>query len=159
MPLVACGDDGGGSDDTSTGPTTSTTENDSSSSGSSLTASESGSSSESDSGSSSGGSESGSSDETSSGSVDGSSSESGSNDSGGAGFQCGDALICAPESEYCQRQVSDVQGIPDSYQCLPLPDGCNDQISCECLADEPCGEFDLCEETQDGGVILSCPGG
>ena len=153
VPLGACGDDGGGSDETTSGPSSSSGEEESSSSGSSSSeSSESGSSSESsESGSSSGSSE----ESSSSDGADSSSSDSG----GGAGFQCGEQLICAPESEYCQRQVSDVQGVPDSYQCLPLPEACDNQISCDCLDGEPCARFDLCEETQDGGVILSCPGG
>ncbi len=157
---VACGDDGGddgddGAEDSS-GPGSSSGGDDSgSSSGGSVD----------DSGSSSGGSSSGTDGGSSSGTdATGSSSESSGADSsgsesGGAGFACGDDLECDPAAEYCQRQVSDVGGEPDGYQCLPLPKACEGEISCDCLADEPCGEFDLCEETKDGGAILSCPGG
>jgi hypothetical protein len=161
LAVSACGDDGGGgsdgADDESSGPGSSSGDDDSGSS-SGGSADDSGSSSGSaDSGSSSGSADSGSSDGGSSESS-GADSSSGS-ESGGSGFACGEELECDPAAEYCQRQVSDVGGEPDTYQCLPLPKACEGEIACDCLDGEACAEFDLCEETKDGGVILSCPGG
>lgn len=153
---LACGDDGNADESSGPGSSSSADDDDSgSSSGGSVD--DSGSS-----GGSSGGTESGSSsgdDATGSSGESSGADSSGGSESGGSAFACGDELECDPATQYCQRQVSDIGGEPDGYQCLDLPEACGGVIGCECLAEEPCGEFDLCEETKDGGVILSCPGG
>jgi hypothetical protein len=161
LAVSACGDDGGGNDgaddESSSGPGSSSGDDDSGSSSGGSAESGSSSGGSADSGSSSGSADSGSSDGGSSESS-GADSSSGS-ESGGSGFACGEELECDPAAEYCQRQVSDIGGEPDTYQCLPLPKACEGEIACDCLDGEACAEFDLCEATKDGGVILSCPGG
>lgn len=157
LSIAACGDDGGSSSesgDTSAGPSTGP---DDSSSGGSFDSGSSGGSSggaTEDSGST-GGADSGSTGES------GGASESGDStgETGGAAFACGDELECDLATQYCQEQISDVGGEPNTYQCIALPDGCGKANSCDCLTDEPCGDFDLCEMTREGGSILSCPGG
>jgi hypothetical protein len=71
-------------------------------------------------------------------------------------FACG-WRFCDPNSSYCQVGYSDVGGEPNSYNCLPLPDGCGDAPSCDCLADEPCADFNC--EGDENGLQLECPGG
>jgi Kazal-type serine protease inhibitor domain len=72
-------------------------------------------------------------------------------------FACG-YKYCDAALSYCQWSVSDVGGSPDGYGCVPLPQGCDDAPSCACVADEPCAEFS-CEPTDDGGLLVTCPGG
>ncbi|NOY92766.1 MAG: hypothetical protein GXP55_16375 [Deltaproteobacteria bacterium] len=48
--------------------------------------------------------------------------------------ECGDAGPCVSISQYCEIGRSDVGGVPDSYQCLPLPDACLGDLSCGCLS-------------------------
>lgn len=71
-------------------------------------------------------------------------------------FPCGSGF-CVEGQDYCQIQISDVAGIPDSYSCGELPPGCMlADATCACLSDLPCG--DVCE--QDGkNFTLTCPGG
>lgn len=71
-------------------------------------------------------------------------------------FACG-PRFCATESDYCQRQISDVANEPDSYGCASLPSACTNTPSCECVQAEPCGNS--CELLPSGNVILTCPGG
>ena len=70
-------------------------------------------------------------------------------------FACGHRF-CDAATEYCQRSVSDVIGIPDDWTCLPLPAGCGASPDCDCLDGEPCGT--MCSATGDG-FRLTCPGG
>ena len=70
-------------------------------------------------------------------------------------FPCG-PLLCDSSSFYCRRDVSDVGGIPDSWGCMPLPNGCGDPADCTCLEMENCGF--MCEAT-GSGFTLTCPGG
>jgi hypothetical protein len=58
-------------------------------------------------------------------------------------FACG-YEFCADDSEYCEVGVSDVSGVPDRHECVPLPEGCGDEPSCGCLG---------------GTFTLTCPGG
>ena len=55
-----------------------------------------------------------------------------------------------------------LQVLPDTsrhyYICMALPPGCGDTPSCDCLAGEPCADFD-CSELPGGGFVLTCPGG
>ena len=71
-------------------------------------------------------------------------------------FPCG-ASFCGAGT-YCQVQVSDVVGFPDGFSCLPVPGDCGDTPSCDCLANEPCFEFE-CEAVDGGGLKITCPGG
>jgi len=148
----ACGDDdGGGATNTTDTSGPSSTEDSSSSAGESASSS-SGVGEESSTGVDTGTS-------SESGSESGSSGDSSGSDTGGSTFACGDALACDLATEYCQRQVSDVVGMPDTYQCMALPKACGGVGECACLGDEPCADFDLCEVGPEGGAILSCPGG
>lgn len=70
-------------------------------------------------------------------------------------FACG-STFCST-GMYCRRSTSDVGGVPDSYDCVALPDTCNGAGSCDCLKSEPCGDF--CEAKPGGGFQLTCPGG
>jgi hypothetical protein len=70
-------------------------------------------------------------------------------------FPCGQYL-CTEGIEYCQRSVSDVGGIPDSWSCRPVPSGCPMTADCACLTNEPCGT--LCA-VDNGGATVTCPGG
>jgi hypothetical protein len=74
----------------------------------------------------------------------------------GGEFACG-PLFCQTGSEYCLRGVSDVGGIPDQYECRPVPPDCGTAPSCACLANEPCGDW--CETLAPGAILLTCPGG
>lgn len=71
-------------------------------------------------------------------------------------FACGSGF-CALGSEYCQRDVSDVGGVPDGYTCRPLPAACGASPACGCLADVTCGS--MCEAVMGGGLRVTCPGG
>lgn len=71
-------------------------------------------------------------------------------------FTCGTAF-CDVASQYCLLSVSDVGGIPNSYDCLPLPAGCTSPVSCSCLELVPCGMW--CSVNDQGHVTLTCPGG
>jgi hypothetical protein len=44
-------------------------------------------------------------------------------------FTCGQSG-CDPNTSYCLVSVSGLHGIPTSFECQPLPDGCH---SCDCL--------------------------
>lgn len=71
-------------------------------------------------------------------------------------FACGIGF-CDASMYYCQKSLSDVGGVPDSYTCAPLPDACNPgPATCACLAGVACG--DMCAEA-DGGLTVTCPGG
>lgn len=69
-------------------------------------------------------------------------------------FACG-FVFCEAGTQYCNVQLSDIGGFPNSYQCKGLPNGCAPP-SCDCLKDELCGE--LCEAVE-GGLKVTCPGG
>ncbi|MCA9656327.1 MAG: hypothetical protein H6712_08545 [Myxococcales bacterium] len=70
-------------------------------------------------------------------------------------FRCG-YRFCDPQVAYCQLSASDVGGEPDGYTCVQ-PTECS-PIECGCLDAEPCFAFG-CETTEDGGVLIVCPGG
>ena len=71
-------------------------------------------------------------------------------------FSCGPWFCDLPYS-YCQVQISDVGGIPNTYTCKPLLSGCGSTPSCDCLSSEPCG-FE-CKGDDKEGLTLTCPGG
>jgi hypothetical protein len=71
-------------------------------------------------------------------------------------FSCGHGF-CDRKTQYCQRTLSDVFGMPDDFACMPLPAACGSMPSCACLANEPCAK--ACGTTIDNGLILNCPGG
>jgi hypothetical protein len=71
-------------------------------------------------------------------------------------FPCGGSK-CAIATQYCERQVSDVGGVPDTYTCKPLPASCMGAPSCTCVRSEPCGGS--CQGNGPLGLMLTCPGG
>lgn len=74
-------------------------------------------------------------------------------------FGCGHSF-CTLATEFCQKTLSDVGGMPDSYSCAPLPMACGDMPSCACLGD-PCGAPvpGSCVQDVSGGLTFTCPGG
>lgn len=91
-----------------------------------------------------------------SGSSSGGMTSTGATTTGGEGFACGPDLSCDRDSQYCEQQVSDVVGVPDSWFCIDAPAACPGPADCECLADEPCADFQ-CNDRD--GITLVCPGG
>lgn len=71
-------------------------------------------------------------------------------------FACG-AGFCAKGQQYCQKTLSDVPGIPHTYQCLPYPAACGGNADCACFANENCGN--MCSGNAMDGITLTCPGG
>jgi hypothetical protein len=74
-------------------------------------------------------------------------------------FPCGHRF-CDVKSSYCVRTGSDVGGMPDSYDCAPLPTLCQAKPSCGCIVN-PCGGPvpSKCAMTPEGGIFVMCPGG
>ncbi len=71
-------------------------------------------------------------------------------------FPCGSGF-CVASQQYCQIQLSDVAGIPDTFSCVELPPNCQvPDAVCACLSDVECGETCMQE---DGAFTLTCPGG
>ena len=72
-------------------------------------------------------------------------------------FACGSGF-CDTGISYCERDVSDVGGVPTTYQCKPLPPSCGLPATCSCLANVTCGS--MCAPSNDGaGLVVTCPGG
>ncbi len=71
-------------------------------------------------------------------------------------FGCGSGF-CAKGQQYCQKTLSDVQGIPDTFMCLPYPAACMGNADCACFANEACGN--ACSGNAMDGITLTCPGG
>ena len=67
-------------------------------------------------------------------------------------FRCGPTLLCRAWVENCEIQRSDVGGEPDSFGCVPIASGCR---GCDCI---PPGASS-CEEVENGGVVVTYPGG
>jgi len=72
-------------------------------------------------------------------------------------FACG-WYFCELGTTYCQHSASDVLPSPDGWSCPMVPRDCVGMPTCDCLANEPCADFG-CEETPDGGLVITCPGG
>ncbi len=72
-------------------------------------------------------------------------------------FACG-FRFCDRATSYCRISRSDIGGYPDNYGCAPLPEACGDAPDCTCLLGEPCADFG-CAATDDGGLVIECPGG
>lgn len=70
-------------------------------------------------------------------------------------FPCG-AGFCDLKTSYCEVQLSDVVGLPDTFTCKDLPNNC-DPIGCACLKGLACA--DMCEVVDGGGLKVNCPGG
>jgi hypothetical protein len=70
-------------------------------------------------------------------------------------FPCG-AHFCTSLEEWCLAHVVDITGVPDEYDCKPLPPECNGVPTCDCVtgADE-CVEWS-CDELDSGDVRISC---
>ena len=72
-------------------------------------------------------------------------------------FPCG-AGFCDVGISYCERDTSDVGGVPSTYGCKPLPPSCGNPATCACLANVVCGS--MCAAVGDGtGLQVTCPGG
>jgi hypothetical protein len=72
-------------------------------------------------------------------------------------FACGSGF-CDIGISYCERDTSDVGGVPSSYGCKPLPPSCGLPATCACLANVVCGA--MCAPSVDGaGLVVTCPGG
>jgi hypothetical protein len=71
-------------------------------------------------------------------------------------FDCGTSH-CKGGREYCRHSISDVGSIPDTFECIALPDACGDTPTCACVAEAPCGG--LCEASAAGDLTVTCPGG
>jgi hypothetical protein len=83
-------------------------------------------------------------------------------------FACG-SQSCTAYAQYCVKSLSDVDGVPDTYFCAPLPNGCFGQLAtpnCDCLAGVACGCGTAawcgwtCNTGPDpGALMVTCPGG
>lgn len=62
-------------------------------------------------------------------------------------FACGTG-VCHHGTEYCQ--ISTSGGQPYDVVCLPVPDTCNGEPSCDCIS---CGS---CEQSPSGDVTVTC---
>lgn len=71
-------------------------------------------------------------------------------------YGCGPAF-CGLGSQYCRHAVSDVGGIPDGWECQPLPAACGKTPTCACMTGEACSDW--CTTAALGEVTLTCPGG
>jgi hypothetical protein len=69
---------------------------------------------------------------------------------------CG-PLVCVNGNQYCEHNLSDVSGQPDSYTCRFFPATCPMPATCACLSGEPCGTN--CTQAADGTITVMCPGG
>src|SRR4051794_30985929 len=67
-------------------------------------------------------------------------------------FPCGQS-DCMIATQYCERQASDVGGVPDVYACKPLPASCAGATSCACVKSEACGA--RCGGTGSLGMVLT----
>ena len=71
-----------------------------------------------------------------------------------AGYvRCG-YRFCDPDRTYCRQNVPGTITTPSTFECQPLPSSCNSNITCGCLAAEPCG--DTCQELSSGGIMVTC---
>jgi hypothetical protein len=69
-------------------------------------------------------------------------------------FACG-FRFCGSGEAYCLYQFTDITISPDTYTCTPLPDGCGDTPTCDCIVDVPCVDFG-CETLPGGDLLVSC---
>jgi hypothetical protein len=73
---------------------------------------------------------------------------------------------CDSDTELRITYGSDIAGVDDSTTCEALPDGCEEDPSCECLIGQQvegihldfCLEQGSCEN-DDGLLLVVCPGG
>jgi hypothetical protein len=70
-------------------------------------------------------------------------------------FACGQHF-CNAATQFCERVISDVVGMPDDYVCPQLPAACSGTASCACITTDPCGQ---CMMVTGGGLMVTCPGG
>jgi hypothetical protein len=73
-------------------------------------------------------------------------------------FSCGPRL-CSKTEEYCQRTVSDVGSLPDSYECLSIPPSCRatPPPTCACLVGD--ASWPSCSADSEGNLTVVYPGG
>lgn len=72
-------------------------------------------------------------------------------------FACGPSFCEQSPSQYCLHELSDVGGVPDTWQCNPAPDACKVGPSCGCLKGLPCATS--CTGDAKGNWTLTCGGG
>jgi hypothetical protein len=73
-------------------------------------------------------------------------------------FSCGPNLLCDSLTQFCERSVSDVGGVPDNYACIAFPDQCRTAHNCGCLAEAGVACAVPCS-TSGIGIEVTCPGG
>jgi hypothetical protein len=65
-------------------------------------------------------------------------------------FSCG-AHFCQSNTDYCEHEVSDIGGLPDTYTCKPVPAACGATPSCACLSGVACG---TCSASSNGDLTV-----
>jgi hypothetical protein len=65
-------------------------------------------------------------------------------------FACGPEETCRVDTQLCVHARSSMTGVPDSYSCQPLPEGC---MSCSCTR-RPWS----CEQGSEGGITITYGG-
>jgi hypothetical protein len=65
-------------------------------------------------------------------------------------FACGPEQDCVAGQSYCHVTHPDMAGDPDGFECVPIPDACSGDATCECLGGEVA--YDAC--TGDTGRIV-----
>jgi hypothetical protein len=70
-------------------------------------------------------------------------------------IRCGSSK-CDKTTEYCEvvLDANNPEGTTPVTTCRPLPVGCVNSPSCECMAAEPCSGY--CQGTAEGGFQLAC---
>lgn len=71
-------------------------------------------------------------------------------------YPCG-VGFCDAGWLYCRLSLSDVAGWDHEYGCYSYPPSCGASPTCDCLIDEPCGQW--CTDDGSGNLTLTCPGG
>ena len=73
---------------------------------------------------------------------------------------CG-AGWCASATQYCEETL-DHGGYPTyRYECRSLPQACDDDLTCDCFPEDPCGDSyyipaQICEVDPDGSRRITC---
>jgi hypothetical protein len=73
------------------------------------------------------------------------------------GTPCGpDGLTCDPATEVCVAKTP--VGPAIVYACVPVPEGCEDDRSCDCAGVALCeSPYDVCSEMGDNQLQCECP--
>ncbi len=80
-------------------------------------------------------------------------------------FAC-DTQLCTTDVQFCEVQRSDLDEVPDTYDCRLLPDKCFTQLnhpSCDCIVKLLCPSGQLCctctNGENPGEITVTYPGG